>query len=360
MNIEKLQGNCGSANHCGRAFEFLCFDPFCKIRGLFCMLCVKKYHSNCSSNFLVAKDDYHNFISLTKASCSTDVFKERVNTIFNNKIKEVIKTIEGFRDHFLSTIKEVESFDDFIDPQKLESINRNYNVAFDARINKITLKPKFYMKEEEFERRLSAFEKSIQTKIEHFQRDFERLEFPFSNSCGAESFKAHPLISLEPFDKGLKIGIAEDKPNTEPTSALYNYPLTTKALFRVTIDSVSKRDRFFDFGIVNKTLKEDIEKNKYIFPHAQINHHSYFFSGNGTHRSLANKNDERAEGDGFIGRLIKGNEFFIEFEPGIGIHIYNAQGTINLFGDICGDKADYYLCLRFTHREDSCVLIREK
>lgn len=358
MDVQKIR--CETKDHEGREVDFLCFDPFCQIRGFFCLLCIKEIHKKCNSNFLIGSADSYNFVSLIKSSHSTDEFRKRVNAIFDNKIKDVVKTLEKFKDNFLSTIQEVESFNDFTDKRKVEIIKQNYNVEFDTKVNRVTLTPRHFMLEEEFEWRLSAFEKAIHTKIENFKSDFERLEFPFFNSCRIESFKAHPLISMEPFDTGLKLCIKKDKPNTEPTTVLYNYPLTTKALFRVTIDSVSDKDRFFDFGIVNKTLKDNIEKNGFIFPHAQINHHSYFFSGNGTHRSLANRNDKRAEGNGFIGRLQKGNEFYIEYEPGIGIRIYNLQGSIDLFGDICGDTADYYLCLRFTDSKDSCILIREK
>ena len=256
--------------HKNHKITFVCINSFCKKRGLGCVFCIKKNHSNCKKDFI-----------LDEALVSRVMEIKKGNDI--NEIKvEISKIIEKNFD-FLKTIMETKkkeilnSFNAFENDLTKISLNNliqyKKNSIITKKKNKIILKNSISSsKKPLLEKDLNRFRQQLKQKLSAHLDLFRSLKFRNKIQLTPPEFLTNKFLTLTQHFNTLKI--KKKKSDSICSSILLEKLTTIKLKIKIRISEFSSN---LEFGLINEnTIKK--QKSKLGIEIGQKISNEYFFN----------------------------------------------------------------------------------
>jgi hypothetical protein len=219
----------------------------------------------------------------------------------------------------------------------LAEAKKNFKFEYNPETQTINVISKFNAPEEEINKSVVTFEKTLEKKILHFLDEFTKLKFYIKGNLNSDLFFGHANIKIEDADQGVQFSRNQGDSSFNYFCCLMKEPLLDKCIYKVNVLAVYDSDRFVDVGIMAKSKWESTQ-NGWLnsWSSGGISYCGYSHCGglNGNYPTTS-----ASDGSG----LKPGDHFYLDYEPGKAITYYNDAKTINLTMDMTGKNEEYYL-----------------
>lgn len=351
-SVASLKETC--TKHADKKLKFVCLDPKCKsTEVLACTFCIKNDHHGCGDDYIVDRKKLASKVQIDLSDFDAVKLTGSLNEVLDKKLLDFNKQLLLQKSAFIQGLN-LESQSANLTPESIKHSKKNLKIAFNKETHQIDIRSKLDTNSDKFEESVQNFDTVLEKLFAKFITEFSKAKFTIkSGNLSSADFIGHANISVVEEGPGLKLSRVPGDSTFNYFCTLYTLPLDSPCLYKLTIDTIYEADRFFDFGIVDKTKFDQIKDGGFIntFGSGGISFCGYSYTGGLTGTTLTSGSNDSS---GF-----KPDDYvYMDYVPGTSIKFYNESLSNNLTYTGLSPTTEYYMFLVLYHPQTSGTLER--